>query len=161
MRSTLRLLTTTTLLVALCFPLLGAGPGGAKRPEIKWGSDVNWQTWDEGSKLAAKEGKPIVLVVYADWCPRCRELAPVFKTPEIVALTKDLVMVLQDSDAKPAWLKEKYGATGSYVPRILFLNADGTLRTDLTSGNGKYPFYYWPGNEHIAGNLKKVLVPAE
>ena len=58
----------------------------AGRPDIKWVDKLPWQTWEDGRRRAAEEGKVLCLVVYADWCPRCRELAPVFKNPQIEAL---------------------------------------------------------------------------
>lgn len=156
MKTAVRILLTFATVLALGSPILAAEAGASGRPDIKWGTKVDWQTWEEGTQLAAKEGKPICLVVYADWCPKCRTLAPLFQTESMVALSKEVVMILQDADEKPAWLKEKFGATGSYVPRVLFLNPDGSLRTDLTSGNGKYPYFYWPGNENLEANLEKV-----
>lgn len=136
----------------------GAAPakGKAQRPPIKWNQEIDWKTWEEGSKLAEKSGRAICLVVYADWCPQCRKLAPVFQDEQLVALSKDLVMVLQDNDEKPKWLQERYGRLGGYVPRIFFLDSRGNLVEDLTGGHAKYPHYYWPGNEKLAANMKKA-----
>lgn len=152
-------LAASVVLMALMVPtapLHAGSAGGKQKPDIKWGDKVDWKSWKDGSAEAKKSGRPMCLVVYADWCPRCRELAPVFGEDEIASRTEGIVMVLQDSDEKPAWLKERYGEVGGYVPRILFLESDGTLREDLTSGNERYPYYYWPGNEHLAKNLEKL-----
>lgn len=109
---------------------------------VEWKGNVVWHTWNEGLSLAARESKPILVLVYADWCPHCRELSPVFADPEIEALAKRLVMVRQNHDDDPAWLQpfnEKYGG---YVPRIFFFDSGGKIREDLTSGHPRYPYFY-------------------
>ncbi|MCB9543256.1 MAG: thioredoxin family protein [Myxococcales bacterium] len=111
---------------------------------LKWPDGVEWaDDWAAARARSAESGKPICLVVYADWCPRCKELTPVFADPEIVEASKGLVMVRQDNDARPDWLMA-YADQGTYVPRIFFFGADGNLRTDLTSGHPRYPFFYTP-----------------
>lgn len=111
---------------------------------IKWPDGVEWaDDWSAARARSAESGKPICLVVYADWCPRCKELTPVFADPEVIEASKGLVMVRQDNDAKPDWLMA-YADQGTYVPRIFFFGADGNLRTDLTSGHPRYPFFYTP-----------------
>ncbi len=116
----------------------GAKPGKKK---IVWGDSVAWAPWAKGRDQSARENKPLCLVVYADWCPRCREMVPVFKRPEVVEASEKLVMVRQDNDAKPEWLSA-YGDLGNYVPRIFFFGPDGQLRRDITSGHPRYPHFY-------------------
>lgn len=106
---------------------------------------IGWRTWEEGKAEAAKQGKPIFLLVYADWCPKCRALAPVFADREIEALAERYVMVRQNADADDAaWLESDLGEYGSYVPRIFFFESNGTVRADVTSGHAKYPYFYSP-----------------
>lgn len=118
------------------------GERKAKRA-IDWPEQgVEWvEDWAAARARSAETGKPICLVVYADWCPRCKELAPLFAEPDLVTASKGLVMVRQDNDARPDWLQQ-YAEQGSYVPRIFFFGADGNLRTDITSGHPRYPFFY-------------------
>jgi len=122
-------------------------PHTAKRgkPPIKWVDDIDWKGWSEGRALSAESGKPMCLVVYADWCPRCKELAPVFANPEVKALADKLVMVRADNDERPEWLAA-YAQHGSYVPRIFFFDAAGQIREDVTSGHPRFPFFYTPRN---------------
>lgn len=129
----------------------------AKKPPIKrtradrkaaaaltWPTEIAWvDDWTAARAQSADSGKPIMLVVYADWCPRCKELIPVFTEGEVVEASKGLVMVKADNDEKPDWLMA-YADQGTYVPRIFFFGADGNLRTDLTSGHPRYPFFYTP-----------------
>lgn len=119
--------------------------GHAAAPSIQWDDSISWKTWDEGSKLAKSSGKPIFLLVYANWCPHCKNLKTVFADPEVQKLADKMIMVRQDSDADDAgWLASRVGSFGSYVPRIFFLSADGSVKPELTSGNPKYPYFYTP-----------------
>ncbi len=124
-----------------------AAPAAARPagPHMDLPDTIAWQTWDAGLAQAKASKKPMMLLVWAHWCPHCRELTPVFRDPEVAALAKSLVMVQQNADESPAWLNEKFDSLyGGYVPRIFFLNADGSVRTDITSGNPQYPYFYVP-----------------
>lgn len=128
--------------------------GGAG--EFKWAGPVQWKSWAEAQALAATEKKRIMLVVYANWCPRCRELAPVFADPEVARLAEGLVMVRQDSDEKPAWL-DRYNEFGGYVPRIFFIEADGTVNPAITSGHPRYPYFFSSTQvESLKGAMRKA-----
>jgi thiol-disulfide isomerase/thioredoxin len=123
-------------------PASAPKPAGAK---VELPANVDWQTWDAGIARARAENKPALLLVWAHWCPRCRELAPVFGQPEIAALAKRVVMIQQNADENPAWLSERFDSQfGGYVPRVFLLRPDGTVRTDITSGNPQYPYFYVP-----------------
>ncbi|MEE2788073.1 MAG: thioredoxin family protein [Myxococcota bacterium] len=129
----------------------------SKKPVAKWPAEVEWMAWADGRRKAAAQGRPLMLVVYADWCPRCRELTPIFARPEIAALAKKLVVVKQDQDQRPKWLTG-FGEYGGYVPRIFFFGADGQLRTDVTSGNARYPYFYTPRQfESLKRSMTRAL----
>jgi thiol:disulfide interchange protein len=119
-------------------------PAATSNSKMAWGDKITWHSWESAQALARSDGKPICVVVYAEWCARCKELAPVFATPEVASAAAGLVMVHQDQDEPAAWLTEKLGAYGNYVPRVLFLAPDGNVRTDLTSGHPRYPHFYAP-----------------
>ena len=138
-----------------------ATPPPKPRPKagnhIDWGDAVAWKTWEEGLALAKAGNRSIGLLVYANWCPHCRELAPVFRDPAVVELTKPLVMIRQDQEERPAYLNERFGAIGSYVPRLLFLSPDGTLREDIRSTHPRYPYFYTPQKkEALEASLRKA-----
>jgi thiol-disulfide isomerase/thioredoxin len=128
-------------------------------PHLELPANVDWQSWETGLARAKAENKPVVLLVWAHWCPRCRELAPTFGDPEIAELSKQLVMVEQNADDRPAWLSEKFDSLyGGYVPRVFVLRPDGTVRADVTSGNPQYPYFYVPHNKAaLVESLKKAL----
>lgn len=119
-------------------------PRAASNSSMAWGDKITWHSWESAQAVARAQGKSIGVVVYAEWCARCKELAPVFATAEVASAATDLVMVHQDQDQPAAWLKERFGEYGNYVPRVFFLSPDGTVRADLTSGHPRYPHFYAP-----------------
>jgi protein-disulfide reductase (glutathione) len=122
---------------------------------MAWGDKIAWQSWESATSRARTEGKSICLVVYANWCGRCKELAPVFSQAAVASAAGDLVMVHQDQDQNPPWLKEQFGASGSYVPRVMFVSPDGKLREDLTSGHPRYPYFYAPMiTDQLVANMR-------
>lgn len=123
-----------------------AAPAAPSKPHIEWPSNVVWRTWEEALPIAKRESKPILAVVYADWCPHCRTLAPAFAEPQVGALAKHFVLVRQNNDDDPAWL-EPYKKFGGYVPRIFFFDSQGKMRDDITSQHPKYPFFY--SGDHV------------
>ena len=128
------------------------------RPHIEWPESVAWKTWDEGKRLAQQTNKPILLLVYANWCPHCRELAPVFSDPEVQKLSSQMILIKQDADADAPWLGETVGRLGTYVPRVFFLRPDGTVRADITSGNGRYPYFYTPeGIAALRASMRRAM----
>lgn len=122
---------------ALTLPRIARADGAA------FDGPIHWLPWELGLKDASAHKKPLCLVLYADWCPHCRELAPAWKDPEVVKLAKGLVMVHQNVDERPPWLA-RFGQLGQYVPRIFFLKPDGSILTDITSGNPRFPYFYQP-----------------
>jgi thiol:disulfide interchange protein len=129
---------TTATRVAAPAPASKAGP------HVHFDGPIKWRTWEDGLAEAKQANRGIFLLVYADWCPHCRELSPVFQQPDVVALAEKLVMVRQDADERAPWL-QRFEAHGTYVPRIFFFKPDGTLRDDLRSANPQYPYFYTPG----------------
>jgi thiol:disulfide interchange protein len=117
-------------------------PASAPPSGLSWGDKIAWRSWDSAQALARSQNKSICVVVYAEWCARCKELAPVFEQPAVVSAAAELVMVHQDQDQPAPWLKEQLGGYGDYVPRVLFLSPDGKVREDLTSGHPRYPHFY-------------------
>jgi len=114
-----------------------AAPNG-----VEWRGAIEWHEWRDALGIASRAAKPIMVVVYADWCPHCRALGPVFADPEIESLSKRFVMVRQNHDDSPSWLEPYNQKFGGYVPRIFFFDQNGKMREDLTSGHPRYPYFY-------------------
>lgn len=141
-----------------------AAPTPAPRAEagekkVHLPAEVAWQTWDKGLERARTERKPVMLVVYTDWCPHCRDLGPVLARPEVVELSKRMVMISQDADERPTWLAERFdGPYGSYVPRVFFLTSEGAVREDLQGGNPKYPYFFAPqAPDQLVAAMRRAL----
>ena len=125
--------------------LLAAGPLAQEAraaDAIEWGSTVPWLPFDTAVARAKAEGKAIGVVVYADWCPKCRSLAPAFMSGPVVAASSKVLWVLQNHDEQPAWLQERFASYGNYVPRIFFLRPDGTMDAEIQSGHARFPYFY-------------------
>lgn len=96
---------------------------------------IQWLAYNETRLLeAAKEGRPVFIDFYADWCIPCHELdKKTFSDPEVAALSRQFLMVKADltSSTSPQIrkLRKQYGVPG--VPTLVFLGADGRERARL------------------------------
>jgi len=125
--------------------------------DIDWSNSLHWLDYSAGLSAAKRSGKPIMLLVYADWCPKCRALAPVFNRPDVRALASKLVTVRQDQDDPAPWLSQLADGRGNYVPRVIFLDAQGAP-LKITSGHPRYPYFYAAENpDALLSSLKQVL----
>ena len=113
---------------------------------IEFKGPIPWKTMAAGQAEAKAKGKPMAVVVYGDWCPKCKLLAPVFGDAPVVEAAKGLVMIHQNQDRPglPANLQRE-----TYVPRIYFLYPDGTVASGITSDNPRYPNYYRPSRVDV------------
>lgn len=125
-------------------------------PAHGFGSDIAWETLEGGLARAQAEGRPLMMVVHADWCGRCKELRPVFFDEKIATLSKDFVMVNVDQDAEPKSLQ--FTPDGKYVPRVMFIDPS-TMQVDqelLNERRSRTRYFYTPADD-IAGVMKKAL----
>ena len=122
--------------VALALSLATAHAGG------DWNDKgIGWQAWEAGLAKAKQEKKPVMLVVFTEWCPHCTNYSAVFHDPKVVAQTKKFVMVRLDKD-KNAELSLKYAPDGEYIPRTFFLSSAGALDPEIHAPREKYKYFY-------------------
>ena len=127
----------------------------ASAPAHGYGDQIAWRGLDEGLTEARTLGRPLMLVVHAAWCPRCRELKPRFSDPALVAASERFVMVNLDQDDEPEALR--YGPDGQYVPRVLFLDAQGRVDAGLSNpSRSKYKYFYMPQDD-LVGSMQRAL----
>lgn len=127
----------------------------ASAPAHGYGDKIAWRGLDEGLAEAKTLGRPLMLVVHAAWCPRCRELKPRFSDPALVQASERFVMVNLDQDEAPQALR--YGPDGQYVPRILFLDAQGQVDATLSNAaRSKYKYFYMPQDD-LVGVMQQAL----
>ena len=86
--------------------------------QIKWVED-----YDKGIALAREEQKPVVLVLYADWCAFCKKLfGETLQDPRVKTFKDRFVWIKVNSDAE-AKIKEQFAQKG--FPLIVILNREG------------------------------------
>jgi len=96
---------------------------------------IQWQPYKEARiQQAVKEGRPVFIDFYADWCIPCWELdKKTFSDPQVAALSQRFFMVKADltsaSNPLTKTLRKQYGIPG--VPTLVFLGADGREKTGL------------------------------
>lgn len=87
---------------------------------------IAWQSsYEAALKAARKQGKPIMMDFYTDWCGWCKKLdKDVFPKPVVVAEAANFISVRINAE-KRSDLASKYHVTG--FPTILWLRADGSV----------------------------------
>lgn len=124
-------------------------------PDHGYGDQIAWRSLDKGLKEAAALGRPLMLVVHASWCPRCRELKQRFFDPALAEASERMIMVNLDQDQSPEALR--HGPDGQYIPRILFFDPSGRLDPELQNpGRSAYKYFYTPQDD-LVGMMQRAL----
>lgn len=99
--------------------------------------EVNMQPASKAAiELAVQEGKPVILLFTADWCPYCKQLERETLTDGEVARLAERFAVLRvdmtssNPPAETVELAKQYGAVG--LPTVAFLSPQGEWLRDLT-----------------------------
>lgn len=102
-------------------------PAGTK---LVWAKSV-----EEANKLAAKDGKFVVLKFEAEWCGPCQLMKKeAFNDPAVVEKLKDAVIVSVDTDKRETMaLQQKYQVSG--IPRLVFTDSNGKAFGDIMGYN--------------------------
>lgn len=86
---------------------------------VKWLSDYQ-AALDE----AGKSGKLVLIDIYSDYCPPCREMEEkTWPDPKVVAASRDFVCLKINSDENQE-VPGKYGT--QFIPHVVFAKADGS-----------------------------------
>ncbi len=130
-------------------------PRAATAPDHGFGTNIPWEPLSGALAHAKADGMPVMLVVHASWCKRCKELKPVFTDNEIETLSQRFVMVNVDQDEEPDALQ--YAPDGEYIPRVVFLSPQGIEDLTLTNeSRTRNRFFYTPADD-LAGVMRKAL----
>ncbi|NNL86382.1 MAG: DUF255 domain-containing protein [Myxococcales bacterium] len=122
-------------------PTESVKPGRALPTDLDWNdSAIEWLRYDAGLERAKAEGKPILAVVYADWCHHCKQYGSNFYEPEILEKAEDYVMVRVNQDREPA-TSALLAPDGDYLPRTLVLSSSGELR-DIAAAPSRFRYFY-------------------
>ena len=137
-----------------------AGPLGAPakpRTAIDWNDTaIQWKPLAEGLAEAAAKKRPVCLVVFTTWCPHCKKYSRIFSDPRIVQEAQGFVMVKLDQDRSEAE-SARYAPDGQYIPRTLFLTANGDVDLKIHTGRTQYRYYF---DEADAGDLLAAMKSA-
>jgi thiol:disulfide interchange protein DsbD len=95
---------------------------------------IRWIPYDQNViAMAAEQKRPLILDFYAQWCSPCVAMErKVFKDPEVVGLSKNLITMRLDLTRRQPIqdrVLKQYGVRG--VPTIIFLNKEGKEEKDL------------------------------
>jgi thioredoxin-related protein len=116
----------TFLAVAIFLPVLAADfPAGSP----KFGTN-----YQEALATAKKEGKPVVLVFSAAWCPPCQAMKKtVYPSAEVKPLQDKFVWAYLDVDEEAnAKAAEQYKVQG--IPHVQFLDKEGKTLISQVGG---------------------------
>ena len=89
-------------------------------------TSIDWiDDHDAGLARAKQEGKPVFLILHADWCSWCKKtFSETFPDPRIAAYNDRFVWVRVNSDKEQKY-KKLYGQDG--FPMMVLLAADGSV----------------------------------
>ena len=137
----------SNIILILC--LLGIGMklyDQAFARTVNWNDkNLSWLGYEQGLAQMKASGKPGLFIIYADWCPTCKEYAKLFADPDVVKAMKDVVLIRVNQDKEPE-ISKKYGLDGEYVPRSFALSSKGEIMKDLYENRSKFQ-YYLPAND--------------
>ena len=102
---------------------------------------IGWQAYEPGLAKAKQEKKPVMLVVFTEWCPHCTNYSKLFHDPQVVEKSRQFVMVRVDKDKQPEVSKQN-APDGEYIPRTYFLSPDGVLDPAIAAKRDRYRYFY-------------------
>lgn len=142
MKFIIRLLVVALIGVgAVCGVSAILPPASAASKQIDWNAaQVKWLSFDDGMREAARTGKPILTIFYAEWCPHCVAYSRLFHDPEVIGRARDLVMVRVNGDEE-AELSARYSPDGGYIPRTLVIRPNGKLDASIHGAQDQYRYF--------------------
>jgi protein-disulfide reductase (glutathione) len=128
----------------------------ATAPANGWGEDIAWRSLDDGMATAKQTDRPMMLIVWTSWCPKCRALKQKFaENGEVQELSKQFVMVNVDQDELPE--VSKHGPDGDYIPRLMFFDADGEIDDAVLNTKRRRARYFYSPVDDVAAKMREAL----
>jgi tetratricopeptide (TPR) repeat protein len=99
-------------------------------------AQVSWVgKFDDALRQAQSEGKLIVVDLYTDWCPPCREMAEkVYPDAKFITFSRSHVFMLLNAETNPEGVRLRSKFRVESYPTILALNAKGQEIQRLLGG---------------------------
>jgi thiol:disulfide interchange protein len=104
---------------------------------------MEWHGYDDGLAEARRSKKPVCLIFYTNWCPKCAQYSQVFHDQEVVKQSRFFVMIRVERDSNQE-LSRQYSPDGTYVPRTFFLTHQGVLAPKIHEQRENYRYFYDP-----------------
>ena len=126
-----------------------------------FGEDIEWVKWDDAVETALEVNKPIFLLIHKTWCHACKSLKKSMQQSNARKAFKKLsqyfVMVNTADDDEP--FEEEYRPDGKYIPRLLFLDKNGDVLSQIKNKKAEYKNYnyYYSSPADILNSMKDVL----
>ncbi len=137
--------------------LLSSNSQSQTHSPINWNdNELNWYGYEEGIKQIKSTGKPGIFIIYADWCPTCKEYSTLFSKKSIVKNLEGLILIRINKDANPTISKD-YSFDGEYVPRTFALNNKGEIITKFYSDKAKYTYFIPPSSPEFLIEFSKLI----
>lgn len=132
------------VLFALTLSVVFSGIATSHAASPGWNNGkIKWMSFTKGMKEAQKTGKPMLVVFEAKWCKICKQYRRQFYKKSVVAMSKNLVMVMVNIE-KNRGLQKKYSPDGGYIPRTMAFSPKGYLNEGLTASHPDFKYFIEP-----------------
>ncbi|MFQ5471058.1 MAG: thioredoxin family protein [Gammaproteobacteria bacterium] len=108
---------------------------------VDWNDEhIPWHSYQEGMELARSENKPVMMIIYAEWCSTCHAYKYIFQDLDIVTASRQFIMVRVDADKYPE-LNNRFDMDGAYIPRTFMLHKTGNLMYRIYPDSSSLKFF--------------------
>lgn len=103
-------------------------------------SQLSWLSYDGGINKLKTSGRNGLLVIYADWCPACKEYSTLFNDHAVTQALQGVPLIRSNADEEPD-ISARFDLDGSYVPRTFALDSSGRVIQELKAGHPEFQDY--------------------